>query len=200
MAYLKYIDGDDPYTPVATDDITYQQINEMQDQCRRILGPREICLHPAGVIRGNAIDWTLSSEQTCTSWRTLTNDAELHIPIELKVGARITAVHTVVSGSTGATNGDILLQIHPRGDVAGTNIDIAQGTTHPWNTGGDADPTYPEGTNQQYRLTRERTGMPVTIAANTHYQITYIAPDNVSGVGRVYIWWTSIVFESASIS
>lgn len=193
MAYTKYIDGVKPFTAAAAADITYQQLNEMQDQLRRIWGPREMNLLPAGGI-ADADDpgWVYNT----VDWRTTTDDAELIVPLTLRTGSKIYLVHTVVAGDAAdLTGGDIELEIYERGDDIGdrTAIDLTGGVANPWQ--GTAV-TY--AASNHYFATREISGIPVTIEEDKMYKLLFTAPSDVNAKGNVRIHWASIIYESAT--
>lgn len=191
MAYSFYVDDNDPFTPASTDSITWQQWREMQKQCARMLGPREISLFPRAMVQGSTADWQNTGP---TVWTSTTDDGVLIFPIELRYGSVIHGAHVIFSGTTGVTNGLMQLIARPIGGGSDVTVDIKSAKSNPWDTGGIA-----YANSDQFIVFSDATGLPMTVYNSTYYYfIKMQAPDNVTATGTVNLWYVSIIASTGT--
>jgi hypothetical protein len=141
--------------------------NEIQDQLKVMLGPRQysVLTDYANERTGNTWSFIMTTAGGYVN-STATNDNCI-FPISLPAGCKITSITVEISSNAGASSaGKIELFYWQRG-VNPTAQDLTAATADPWNTGGVA---------YANRATYTYTATTYTIQDNYHYAIYCAGP------------------------
>lgn len=156
MAYGKLAEGDRPFDAANNIDASPDDINEIQDQLKAMIGPREINVFHL-VDKGG---WALTELPTR---KVLANTDGLYVYFHLPVyaGQKITEIHTTIEASISGTAGDLELWRRPMTPVAGAMVAAALVT--------EVDGDMWDGLTNGDATEVDHTGLSYTIAAGHHY-------------------------------
>jgi hypothetical protein len=180
MAYGKLVEDARCLTVAATDQINYQDINEIADQSKRVLGPREYVFFPGGVTDAGGAQWFPDSS-TPTSVRTTSDSALFLVPLVFRAGSVVYSVSVCCAGTNTCSDGAIYIEQNPKGGGAPSFVDITDGVTDMWDTGGAAPTVYGDATN--YYCNYTQSGMPMTMLEDYYYMLIFESASDLVAIG-----------------
>lgn len=176
MAYGKLAEGDRIWDSATDGDVASADFNELHDQLKAMLGPRQYNLTAdggPGAVPGSAayFRWQYATGDWISDAGSAAN-AGIKFPITLYAGQVITDIRVRISGAVGALNGTAVLA-YGASEAALTTTALVGATGNFWDTGGSA-------VGNAISLTLSAAPLPLTVADDSQYFLYLVGPSNVT--------------------